>query len=104
VGAYLALTGSHEFADAVERALFEHGAVGFRCESADIDFQQKIVYSGGIAISLVFGEESSAEVHAAGYDTVSITNGPDSASDAAEALIEALTRSGIIHFHSGVSR
>jgi sulfate adenylyltransferase large subunit len=102
-GAHVALTGSAEFADAVERALFERGAVVFRCSADDTRLQQAFVERGAVVLTHMPAEptdleriEVRIEIHSEDQATVTVTDATGSPIDAAQAVLALLFTSGIL--------
>jgi len=98
-GAHVALTGSAEFADAVERALFERGAVVFRCAANDTRLQQAFVERGAIVLTHAPAElpdSGRVEIHATHYDTVTVTDSGSTPSESAQSVLSLLRTSGIL--------
>jgi sulfate adenylyltransferase large subunit len=98
-GALLALTGSAAFANNVERALLNLGAVVFLCAPSDIRLQQALIAGG--AIALAFTENANTLEAAINHkESVTVTN----ADDPAELVLRALRNSGVLVTHRGGRR
>jgi sulfate adenylyltransferase large subunit len=95
-GAHLALTGSSAYADAIERALLERGAIVFRCGATDTRLRQAMIAGGGIVITLVPGANERGEARIGKYATVSVTYGEESRDAAVEAVLAMLRESGVL--------
>ncbi len=106
-GAHLALAASPAFADEVERALLERGAVVFRCGATDTRLQQAIVSGGGIALTLIAAESGESRVQIFIKSTGTVTDGQasrdlagyGSESDLAasvDAVLRLLRESGVL--------
>jgi sulfate adenylyltransferase large subunit len=108
--AHLVVTGSAEFADALERALFERGAVAFRCGPRDGPVQQSILDGGGIVLTLVPAAAGGwTETREGKYVTVAVAEEPGSGKqlDQVSRLLALLEKSGILRgahtAHKGLS-
>ena len=106
-GAHLAIAASPAFADEVERALLERGAVVFRCGATDTRLQQAIVGGGGIALTLTAAESGESRVQIFTKSTRTVTDGHvsgdlagyGSESDLAasvDAVLRLLRESGVL--------
>jgi sulfate adenylyltransferase large subunit len=93
--AHLALTGTPEYADAVERALLENGAIVFRCGSTDTRLQQAILQGGGIALTLVPVTSGSNQARIGKQATPVVTN--TSLAESVDAVLALLRTTGILH-------
>ena len=95
-GVHLALTGSAAFADAVERALLDRGAVVFRCGPTDLRLQQALIAGGAIALSLIVTKSDRVEARVGKYVTATVTDSNGSSVPAVESVLVLLRENHIL--------
>jgi sulfate adenylyltransferase large subunit len=97
VAAHLALTGTPEYAEAVERALLESGAIVFRCGATDTRLRQAILQGGGIALTLM---PATGHDHARIGKQATAVATNTSLAESVDAVMALLRTTGILHAKS----